>query len=103
MAKSKYGNKKVVWNGRKFDSAKEAKRAFVLYHEEQKGLISELKYQVRFKLAINDKHICVYIADFTYIRDGVYIVEDVKGYKTDIYKLKNKLMKAIHGIDILET
>lgn len=101
--KPKYNNKKVTWNGRKFDSIKEAKRAFVLFHEEKQGLISDLKYQVRFKLIVNDVLICTYIADFTYVRNGKYIVEDVKGYKTDVYKLKKSMMKAILDINIYET
>ena len=34
-----------------------------------------------------------YIADFMYkdIKRGVTVVEDVKGFKTDVYKIKKKL------------
>lgn len=32
-----------------------------------------------------------YVADFCYIQKGKIIVEDVKGKKTDVYKLKRKL------------
>jgi hypothetical protein len=50
---------------------------------------------------VNGILICTYIADFTYTRDGKYIVEDFKGVLTDVFKLKRKLMKAIFNIDIL--
>ena len=44
-----------------------------------------------------------YKADFRYMQDGELIVEDVKGMKTPIYNLKKKMIKAIYGIEILET
>jgi hypothetical protein len=34
---------------------------------------------------------------------GARVIEDVKGMKTDVYTLKNKLMRAVHGIDVKET
>lgn len=44
------------------------------------------------------------MADFVYTtEDGAQIIEDVKGMKTDVYKLKKKLMKELRGIEILET
>lgn len=44
-----------------------------------------------------------YIADFTY-RDseGNFIVEDAKGFRTDVYKIKKKLMLWRFGIEIKE-
>ena len=30
------------------------------------------------------------------------VLEDVKGVKTAVYKLKKRLMLAVHGIDITE-
>lgn len=44
-----------------------------------------------------------YIADFTY-RDseGNFIVEDAKGFRTDVYKIKKKLMLWRYGIEIRE-
>lgn len=45
-----------------------------------------------------------YIADFVYsLPDGSWIVEDVKGMKTQEYIIKRKLMLHVHGIKILET
>jgi hypothetical protein len=75
------------------------------------GLIFVLELlgsQVRFRLDINDEHICDYIADFCYEelrKDGLWwsVVEDVKGMKTEVYKLKRRLMLAVHNVQILET
>ena len=33
-----------------------------------------------------------YIADFTYYRGNLFIIEDTKGMRTDIYKQKKKMM-----------
>lgn len=44
-----------------------------------------------------------YKADFSYIKDGKLTVEDVKGSEymiTEVFKIKEKLMFAIHGIKI---
>jgi hypothetical protein len=30
------------------------------------------------------------------------VVEDVKGFKTPVYRLKKKLMLAVHGIIVVE-
>jgi hypothetical protein len=43
------------------------------------------------------------VADFTYMEDGKLVVEDCKGFKTDVYKIKKKLMLWVHGIRIKET
>lgn len=46
---------------------------------------------------------CSYIADFTYYdENNNFIVEDTKGMRTDVYKIKRKLMLYIHGIKIRE-
>ena len=90
----KYYNKKT--NG--YDSKKESIRASNLKILERAGSISDLKEQVVFELQpsfkLNGKtELSIkYIADFTYIQDGNYIVEDVKGFKTEVYKLKRKML-----------
>lgn len=46
---------------------------------------------------------CSYVADFVYTtRDGKLVVEDAKGFRTEAYKLKKKLMLWRYGIDIKE-
>jgi hypothetical protein len=51
---------------------------------------------------VGGETICRYVADFVYVRDEKRIVEDVKGLKTAVYKLKKRLMKAVHKIEIQE-
>jgi len=68
------------------------------------GEIINLELQPKFPIEVNGIKICTYIADFRYKeRDGTEVVEDCKGFKTDVYRLKKKLVKAIYGIEILET
>ena len=103
--KSKYKNIKV--NG--FDSKKEYFRALQLDIWQKANVISDLKFQVKFilipALKENNKTIereCSYIADFTYFdKDKNFIIEDVKGYKTEVYKIKRKLMRQ-KGLIITE-
>ena len=100
-AKSKYHAEKVTIDGIRFDSKKEANRYRQLRIMERAGTISDLQLQVSFVLIpknSNGREIR-YIADFVY---GQQVVEDVKGFKTAVYKLKRRMMKEIHGIDIKE-
>lgn len=46
---------------------------------------------------------CDYIADFVYYENGKRIVEDCKGMRTDVYKIKRKLMLEKYNISIKET
>ena len=100
----KYNNVKCTYNGFKFDSIGERNRYKTLELLQLAGEISELKTQVKFPIVINNVKICSYIADYTYNdKQGNYIVEDFKGVQTSIFKLKKKLMLAIHGIEVLLT
>lgn len=91
-----------------FDSTKEGQRYLLLRDAERRGIIKDLETQVRFELIppqdIDGKHMrnCEYIADFCYMKDGRFIVEDVKGYQTEVFKIKKKLMMYIHGIYVRE-
>jgi hypothetical protein len=104
-SRPKYGNKKTVVNGIKFDSKWEAERYLYIKSLERAGRVKDLELQVRYNLIVNDQKICAYIADFRYKRedkDGEWheIIEDAKGVETPEFKLKKKLMKACLGIDI---
>lgn len=105
----KYRNKKVVIDNIKFDSIKESKRYTELKLLEKAKEIHDLKLQVSFVLipsyVINGKKTreVKYIADFTYEDKGNnFIVEDVKGYRTEVYKLKKKMFEFRYGIEIKE-
>ena len=113
---SKYKNKKVEWQGIKFDSIKERDRYLILKDMERLGQIEDLKLQVKYELIpsyeINGRKVrnVSYIADFVYfkihnkknIQIKELIVEDCKGFKTDIYKLKKKLFEYKYGVEINE-
>ena len=99
----KYNNKTVRNSYGYFQSVGEFKRYLYLLDQEKNGFIQGLKRQVRYPLAVRTEHICDYIADFVYMKDGKEIVEDFKGFETDIFKIKKKLMKAVHKITLLIT
>jgi len=99
---SKWRNARVTVDGIRFASKREANRYAELKIELHAGEITDLKLQKRFALCVNGVHICDYVADFVYYRQGVRAVEDAKGKATDVYKIKRALMRAIHGIKIVE-
>ena len=104
--KNKYGARKLTApDGQKFDSVKEFHRWGCLRLLERAGKITDLKRQVSFELIPKQdgERACTYVADFTYYENGQYVVEDCKGFKTDVYRIKKKLMKWVHGISIKET
>lgn len=116
---SKYKNQKCRFRGITFDSKREAKRFRELQIMEKAGIISDLRRQVKYKLIPVQKlstpirqksgHMkraereVTYIADFVYIKEGQTIVEDCKGYETDVFKIKRKLMLYIHGIQVIQS
>ena len=102
---NKYFAKKTVAMGLKFDSKWEAERWGQLKSMERAGIVTQLERQIRYDLTINDVKICSYIADFRYLleeENGLFnlVVEDAKGILTPEFKLKKKLMKAIHNIEL---
>lgn len=125
MRRSKYGNRKTVVDGITFDSKKEANRFRELQLLERAGKITALQRQVKYVLIPTQREFsneiykkgahqghfkpgkvlekeCSYIADFAYIQDGAYVVEDTKGVRTEAYKIKRKLMLERYGIQINE-
>lgn len=99
---NKYGAKKKVVDGIKFDSTAEANRYEALKARQEKGEISELTMQPSYKIVVNDVMICTVKLDFEYLyhATGEYITEDVKGLDTPVSRLKRKLVLAHHGVDV---
>lgn len=114
VKRSKMGNTRVILEtGEKFDSKAEHVRWVELKRRERLGLITDLQTQVKFVLVpgavivtpegSRKKPPIRYVADFTYTGiDGSKVVEDVKGFKTAMYKIKQHMMKSLLGIDIVE-
>lgn len=95
-----------------FDSMGEFARWEDLKLMQRGGLISGLKRQVKFELIPatvlpngKKQRAVTYVADFRYYdtREGKWVTEDYKGYQTEVYKLKKKLVYYIYGIEIKET
>ena len=95
MRRNKYNAKKTRVDGILFDSKKEAARYSELKLLEEAGLIENLALQVNFELVpkTETERALNYRADFTYTEEGLEIVEDVKGKKTDLYIAKRKMFK----------
>lgn len=98
----KYNAKKTEIDGFVFDSKKEAARYQELKVLEQAMEIHDLELQPEFFCIVNGRKVCKYRADFRYVQDGTTIIEDVKGMRTDVYKLKKKLVEALYDIEIQE-
>lgn len=118
--RSKYGAKKVEYNGMVFDSKREFRRYKELQILQQIGAISELRTQVKFVLIPAQREADTvgkrggiikgnlierevsYIADFVYVENDKTVVEDAKGMRTPEYILKRKMMLYFYGIRIKE-
>lgn len=101
MTYSKYGNKKIVYDGHEFDSKKEYNRYIELKWLEKANVIKELELQKEFVLLEGFKkngktfQKMSYYADFYYYDNErkKYVVEDTKGFRTEVYKIKRKLFE----------
>lgn len=105
MQRNKYGNRRTVTDGIAFDSKREAARYTELRLLERGGIIYGLELQKRYELIPKSKHgkALWYIADFVYTENGQTVVEDVKGLRTAVYRLKKRIMAERYGIVIRET
>jgi hypothetical protein len=106
-ARSKYGNLKTEYNGVIFHSKKEAAYAQQLdFLKKVKGVndrVVDYDMQVPFQVVLNGIKICKYLADFKVrYADGRTEIVDVKGVKTQTYRLKKRLVEAQYGIKIIE-
>ena len=101
---SKYHNKKVSINGVMFDSKLEANRYKELKILEKNGIIKDLVLQPSYELIPSFKkdnityRKTVYKADFSYYDNelGKTVIEDTKGYKTEVYILKKKMFEYLY-------
>lgn len=128
--KSKYNAQKISVDGMTFDSIREFRRYSYLAMLQEKGQIKDLRRQVPFPLLpaqyeqleevyqrgprkgqhktgeCLEKSV-TYVADFVYLYrtlegEWIQIVEDAKGFRTDDYVIKRKLMLWVHGIRVIE-
>ena len=110
--KSKMLNRKTIVDGIEFSSKKEAARYLDLKAMERCGDILNLRRQTSFLLIpkqesdYRKEREIRYIADFTYDKNGKFVVEDVKGQKFGqayaLFVIKRKLMLWEHGVSVIE-
>lgn len=100
---NKYNAKKTTVDGITFDSRKEADYYCELKMLKMAGIVKDFELQVPYELQPKYRHngkairAITYIADFrvTYT-DGHVEIVDVKGVRTDAYKLKKRLLLYQH-------
>jgi hypothetical protein len=100
----KYGAIPTMVDGIKFASKREANRYRELRLLERAGEIHELTLQPVFPLTAGEGiTVGKYLGDFRYYtREGELVVEDVKGMRTPVYRLKKRIVEACYGIQIRE-
>jgi hypothetical protein len=108
-----------VTRGWRFASKGEAARYEELLLLGAAGELRNLELQPRFPLRVNGVEVSTYVADFRY-DERTYaphapgakwldpfvwadVVEDFKGLRTPMYRLKRKLVEALYGFTIRET
>lgn len=101
---SKYNNHRIQTVHGWFDSKGELQRWLFLLDAERLGTIKNLRRQVEYPIEINGVLVCTYVADYVYDIVRPYpvdeVVEDFKGFVTDVFKLKAKLFPIIYGFKI---
>jgi hypothetical protein len=115
--RSKYGAKRTIVDGIWFDSGTEARRYGELRLLEYAGAISNLETQPEFPIDVVELwrpytaarvvRCGVFTADFRYVdmATGEVVIEDTKSdpTKTTAYRLRKRLVEAIHGVTVKET
>ena len=97
---NKYGAHKHEYNGRVYHSIKEANYAAELDLLIKAGEVSEWTPQFKIDLKANGRHICTYIPDFLVtLPDGSQELHEVKGYMTETYRIKRKILEATYLYD----
>lgn len=107
---NKYRNEPCTVGGEKYRSKRERDKHQELLLMQKAGLISDLRREVPFVLAppvkftgdARAKPPLRYIADFTAMRKGQFVVFDAKGVRTEAYRIKRHLVLHIHGVEVEE-
>jgi len=95
--KSKYGAIKKKYAGRVYHSKLEASGAMLLDKMKQAGQITDIVPQYKIFLNAYDKHITTHIVDFLItLPNGKKKFVEIKGFPTEIWRLKMKLTQAQH-------
>ena len=109
MKYAKFKNKETIVDSIKFDSKKEADYYLSLKLQLKTGIVKEIILQPKYSYDIvysangrtyNRK--AFYKADFLVVyADNTTAVIDVKGYQTDTFKRKKKIIEMLYGFEII--
>ncbi len=96
---NKYGAKSILYEGKQYHSKREAGYAAELDLLKKAGEIKEWERQIKIPLGVNGCHITNYFIDFKieHMNGDIEFVE-VKGFETDVWRLKWKLFEALAPI-----
>lgn len=83
-------------SGHMHDSALEASRCNDLHVLQGTGELSRLELQPEFPVRVNGIQVFTYRADFSWFANDCQVIEDCKGFKTPVYRLKKKLVEAYY-------
>ena len=93
---NKYGAKSTIYDGKVYDSKKEAAYAAELDLRLRAADILRWERQVRLDLKIDGRHICNYYIDFVITHnDGSKEYIEIKGFKTEVWRLKWKMTEVL--------
>jgi hypothetical protein len=94
---SKFHSQWTEYKGVKYASKREAAYAAELDLLIKAKQIKNWRRQVRFPLIVNEIPVSTYVVDFEVILpNGLCELHETKGYKTDVFKLKFALFKALY-------
>jgi hypothetical protein len=96
MASNKYHAKTCFYNGFWYDSKFEANYAMSLDMRLKAKDIDSWERQYPVRIIYNGEKICSLWVDFRVKqKDGSYELVEVKGFETDVYKLKKRLLEIM--------
>lgn len=94
--KQKFNAKTKMYGGRTYHSRREAEHAMQLDWMKRAGEIREWHPQRKIQIKVNGMHICNYYVDFLVIGpNGERAYHEVKGFSTDLWRIKWKLFEAL--------
>ncbi len=99
---NKYKAQRTLLDGICFDSKAEAAYYASLKLRQKAGEVEDVEMQRSYALTINGVLVCTYRADFVFwdVAMKRRRVIDVKGMVTPVFRIKQKLMKACHGLEV---
>lgn len=98
---NKFGAKKQIFRGIKFDSKLELDYYLFLLDKKSRGRIKAIELHKRIDLKVNSQLVCFMKPDFVITNNnGSIEYHDTKGVVTATFRIKAKLFKALKGQEV---